>query len=184
MNRGPVIVHRLTVGLFGLLFLAVGGAALAWQAGLEPVKGWVDRLDPTWATTVTTASWWWAVLLGIVVVSLLWGLWLLSAASRPGKVDDLVLTGSGADGIMTVPPKLIASAVSDELSAHTMFDAASVKAVDDRGRSLIRIEVTAPPRYSFDEVAATLDPAIEHIRAAVDGADIHVQALVHLQNPS
>jgi uncharacterized protein YbjT (DUF2867 family) len=59
-----------------------------------------------------------------------------------------------------------------------------VKAVDDRGRSLIRIEVTAPPRYSFDEVAATLDPAIEHIRAAVDGADIHVQALVHLQNPS
>ncbi|MEP9417273.1 hypothetical protein ABLE92_23435 [Gordonia sp. VNQ95] len=184
MNRGPVIVHRLTVGLFGLLFLVAGGAALIWHTGWEPITGWVDRLNPAWATNLTAASWWWAVLLGIVVVSLGWGLWLLAVASRPGKVDDLVLAGSGADGIMTVPPKLIASAVADELSAHTMFDAASVKAVDDRGRSLIRIEVTAPSRYSYEEVAAALDPAVEQIRRAVDGADIHVQALVHLQNPS
>lgn len=184
MNRGPAILQRLTVGLVGLVCLAVGLAAIGWQTDIEPVHGWVDDLDPTWATTAVAASWWPAVLAGIVVVGLVWGWSLLATAVRPGKVDDLVLGGSGAEGSLMVPPKLIASAVAEELSAHTMFDQASAKATDDRGRSMIRIEVTAPPRYSYDEIAAVLGPVVANIRNAVDGADIHVQALVHLRTPA
>lgn len=183
MNRGPAALHRLTVGVFGLILLLVGGAAVAWQASIEPVVSWVDGLDATWASSLIAASWWWAVLLGIVVISLAWGLWLLSAATRPGRVDDLVLPGSDADGELIVAPKRIASAVAAELSGHTMFDSATVRAIDDRGRSLIRIEVCAPPRYSYDEVAVALGPTLDRVRGAVDGADIHIQALVHLQNP-
>ncbi|MGC5246999.1 hypothetical protein ACPXB3_08765 [Gordonia sp. DT219] len=182
MNRLPVMVHRLTAAVIGLACIVIGIGALGWQLDITPIKGWVDALDPTWATTATAADWWWAALLGAVVVALVWGVSLLGAAARPGKVDDLILTGSGADGILTVPPKLIAAAVADELSGKTMFDEASVRALDDRGRSIIRIDVTAPPRYSYGQIAEVLGPAVDDIRRAVDGADIHVQALVHLRN--
>lgn len=182
MNRGPAILHRLTVGVIGLLCLVVGVGAIGAQRSIRPITTWVDKLDSTWATTATGESWWWAVLLAILVVALVWGFALIGSASRPGKVDDLVLPASGPDGLLTVPPKLIAGAVEDELKAQKIFDKATVKALDDRGRSIIRIDVTAPPRYSYDEIADTLRPAVEDIRRAVDGAGIHVQALVHLQN--
>ena len=184
MNRRPAILHRFTVAVIGLALLVVGVGAIGWQLDITPIHGWVDHLDPTWASRTTAENWWWAVLLGVVVIAVIWGFALLGAASRPGRVDDLTLTGSGADGILTVPPKLIAAAVADELSERTMFDKATVRALDDRGRSIIRSDVTAPPRYSYDEIAEVLGPAVENIRRAVDGADIHVQALVHLQNPS
>lgn len=182
MNRGPAVLHRITVGFFGVVFVAIGVAALGWQGRIGPIRSWVDHLNPRWATNATTASWWWAVLLGAVIIAAVWGFLLLGAASRPGKVDDLVLAGSGTDGELTVPPKLIASAVADQLATDTTFSRVSAKAVDDRGRAIIRIEVTAPPRYSYDEIAAKLAPAMSDLRAAVAGSDIHVQTLVHLEN--
>ena len=79
---------------------------------------------------------------------------------------------------------VIANAVAADLAGHTMFDDVSAKALDDRGRKLIRVTVTAPPTYSYDDVAAVLGPEIEPIRAAVDGSDVHVQGLVHFETPT
>lgn len=183
MNRGPVALHRFTVGLIGLICLVVGLGAIAHQAGVTPVTEWEDRLDASWATTAIDASWWWAVLLGLVVVGLVWGGLLIATVWRPGKADELTMSSS-APGQITVPPKLIAGAVAESLSANPMFGEVAAKAVDDRGRRLIRIEVTVSPGHSYDEVAAALAPEVRNVRQAVEGADIGVQALVHLEQPT
>ena len=59
----------------------------------------------------------------------------------------------------------------------------SVQALDDRSRKMIRISVTARPTHSYPEIAAVVGEAVDRVRVAVDGADLHVQALVHLEAP-
>ncbi|MGW0037383.1 hypothetical protein [Gordonia sp. NPDC003376] len=183
MNRGPVALHRFTTAVIGLLCLVVGLGAIAHETGIAPVTDWEDRLDASWATTAIDASWWWAVLLGLVVVGLVWGTLLIATVWRPGKADAVTIP-SPTPGQITLPPKLIAASITESLSAKPMFGEASATAVDDRGRRLIRIEVTATPGHSYDEVAAALAPALRNVRRAVEGTDIGIQALVHLEQPT
>ena len=184
MNRGPASFHRITAGLIGLISLVVGVGAVLWKLNVPKVREWADHLDSGWPARLDGTDWWTVVLFGIVIIGLIWGWSLISTAIRPSKVDDLELAGSNDDGELIVAPKLIANAVAADLAGHTMFDDVSAKALDDRGRKLIRVTVTAPPTYSYDDVAAVLGPEIELIRAAVDGSDVHVQGLVHFETPT
>ncbi|MFW0785095.1 hypothetical protein AAFP35_11275 [Gordonia sp. CPCC 206044] len=183
MNHGPAAVHRITVGLIGVMLLVVGAGAIAWRAGAEPIVGWIDRVDGDAIVRFADGPWWPVVLVAIVVVALVWGTRLVTASIAPGSVDDLILDGSGADGALTVPPKLIAGAVAEDLKGHTMFDRVAVKALDDRNRKIIRLTVTTRPTRSYAEIAKVVGDATDAVRTAVDGSDIHVQALVHLENP-
>ena len=183
MNRGPASFHRITAGLIGLICLVIGVGALLWKFDVPRIREWSDHLDSGWPARLDGTDWWTVALIVIVVVGLIWGWSLIASAIRPGKVDDLELAGSNDDGELVVAPKLIANAVADDLAGNTMFSDVSAKAVDDRGRKLIRVTVTAPPTYSYDDVAAVLGPEIELIRSAVASSDVHVQGLVHLENP-
>ena len=182
MNRGPAAWHRLTVGLFGVLFLVVGVAAVLWRTDIAPVHDWVDRIDQGVAARTAETGWWPAVLVAIAVIAIVWGWRLIATTVRPGKVDDLVLDGSDQNGTMTVTPKLIAAAVGADLVRAPILDRVVATATDDRGRKIIRLTVTAEPSHGYAEIASVVGDAVEDIRDAVDGADIHVQALVHLEN--
>ncbi|MGV9857223.1 hypothetical protein ACWDTD_01075 [Gordonia sp. NPDC003425] len=184
MNRGPATLHRITAGIFGIAVLLVGVGAVLWQLHVPVVREWADHLDAGWASRLARTDWWIVVLFGVAIVGLVWSWSLLATAIRPNKVDELELSGSNADGRLTVAPKLIAAAVADDLAGNTMFDEVTAKALDDRGRKIIRITVTAPPTYSYDEIAAVLGPEVQRVRTAVDGSDVHVQALVHLHTVS
>ncbi|GAC66460.1 hypothetical protein [Gordonia soli] len=181
MNRLPAALHRISVGLIGLLLLVVGIGAILWRAGVEPVVGWIDRFDADAPRRIVETDWWAAVLVGVVLIATLWGWRLIVSRIRPGRVADLVLDGSDGDGAMTIAPKLIAAAVADDLRKNTIFDRVAATATDDRGRKIIRLTVTAPPTHSYPEIAAMVGDAVEDIRTAVDGSDVHVQALVHLE---
>lgn len=183
MNRGPAALHRLSILLLGLICLVVGVSAVLYEAGVKPITTWLDKLDVDAVSRFAATDWWVLVLLGIAVVALIWGWVLIATAIRPDKVGDVVLAGSGADGVMTVPPKQIAGAVAEELSAERMFAHVDAKALDDRGRDIIRVTVTARPTHSYQDIAAALAPAVEHVRDAVAGSGVHVQALVKLENP-
>ncbi|AZG48720.1 hypothetical protein [Gordonia insulae] len=181
MNRGPAAWHRLTVGLFGLIFVVVGVGALLWRADVAPVRDMIDRIDQGAAARLAETGWWPAVLVAVAVIALLWAWRLIAATIRPGKVEDLVLDGSDQSGTLTVAPKLIAAAVGQDLSADPTIDRVAAQATDDRGRKIIRLTVTADPAHSYAEIASIVGDAVEDIRDAVDGSGIHVQAMVHLE---
>jgi hypothetical protein len=180
MNRLPATAHRLSVGLVALLLIVVGAAAVAWRVGAEPVAGWVDRLDERAALDAAQASWWVWVLAGVTVIAIGWGLLLLATNVRPRAVDDALLNGSDQTGTLTVAPKLIANAAATELAGNPLFQKVTAKAIDDRSRSIIRLEVSATPNRSFDEVTAPVAETVTAIRTALGDSGVHVQALIHL----
>ncbi|MAU84076.1 alkaline shock response membrane anchor protein AmaP [Gordonia sp. Z-3] len=181
MNRRPAVWHRLTVAVIGALLVAVGAGALLWRAEVGPVRDWIDRIDAGWAARTAETAWWPAILGAVAIVAALWGLRLLTATVRPGKVDDLVLDGSNRSGVLTVPPKLVATAVGAQLAANPLLDGAKATATDDRGRKIIRLTVTAQPTRSYDELAGVVGDAVDEIRDALEGAQVHVQAFIHLE---
>ncbi|MFE0750653.1 hypothetical protein [Gordonia sp. NPDC058843] len=180
MNRLPATAHRLTVGLMALLLIAIGAAAVAWRIDAEPVAGWIERLDERAALDAAQASWWVWVLAGVTVIAVGWGLLLLATNIRPRAVDDALLDGSDATGTLTVAPKLIANAAAAELAGNPLFQKVTAKAIDDRSRSIIRLEVSATPNRSFDEVTAPVTETVTAIRTALGESGVHVQAFVHL----
>lgn len=181
MNRIPAAAHRLTTGLLGLILLVVGVAAIAWNLDVQPIVDWIDRIDNAAIGRFADSGWWTLVLAGIVLLTLVWAVPLIASAIRPGRVDDLELDGSDETGAMSVAPKLIAAAVADELAGDPMFTSVSARALNDRARSIIRVEVTASPERTYPEVAEKVGVVTDQIRDAVDGSDVHVQAFVHLE---
>ena len=81
---------------------------------------------------------------------------------------------------MTVPLPQVAQAVQEQLSTQTVFRTATVQALDDRNRRILRITVDSRPERTYDQIVAALAPAIDDLRTAFDGSDVHVQVMVHL----
>ncbi|WOC12286.1 Asp23/Gls24 family envelope stress response protein [Gordonia sp. MP11Mi] len=181
MNRLPAAAHRVTIGLIGLLLLVVGVAAITWNLDVQPVVDWLKRIDTSAVGRFADSGWWTLILVAIVLLTLMWGVPLIISAVRPVSTDDIELDGSDETGAMSIAPKLIASAVADELSGDPMFTSVSARAVNDRARSIIRVEVTASPDRTYPEIAQKVAVATDQIRDAVDGSDVHVQAFVHLE---
>lgn len=181
MNRLPAAVHRFTTALIGLVLLVVGLAALAWNLEVQPFVDWMNNIDTGAVGRFADSGWWTLVLAGIVLITLLWAIPLIVSSLRPGKIDDVELDGSGETGTMTVAPKLIAAAAADELSGDTTFTSVSARALNDRARSIIRLEVTARPDHPYPEIADKVGVVTDQIREAIGGSDVHVQAFVHLE---
>lgn len=180
MNHGSAALHRLTVGLFATLALGVAAAVTLARMSVDPVAGWVNRLDPGRIADGIGASWFTAVLVALIAVTLYWGWRLIRTTVAPQKPDVLVLNGSGPAGTMTVQLKQVAQAVQDELSAQTILSRVRAEAVDDRGSKIVRVTVEARPERSYEEITAAVAPVIGDLRTAFDGSEVHVQVFVHL----
>ncbi|GAA3947670.1 hypothetical protein [Gordonia caeni] len=184
MNRLPAAWNRVSVGLIGLLLICLGLAGIFAQTGVEPVAGWIARIDPDKISRGADAGWWTWVLVGVALLAVIWAVRLLATMVRPQAAADLVLDGSAEGGRMTIAPGLIATAVADELSGSTLLDDVAVKAIDDRGSTILRISVTAPAHRSYDEIEGLLADTVEQVRTAFDGSGLHVQAMVELASPN
>ena len=181
MNRGPASLHRISVGLLGLLAVLVGVAMILHRTGVQPIAGWIDDFDPSAVTRFVDGGWWTLVLVGIGLAALVWGWSLIASTIRPGRVHDVLLDGSGPEGDLVVPPKAIAQAVDAELEGLPPLTGSSVSAVDDRNRTIIRIVATAKRNRSYEQVLAALAPTLEDLKPAVAGTDVAVQTYIHLE---
>lgn len=176
MNRLPATFHRLSIALIALALIAVGGGAIAWRASIHPVHEWIDRIDETAISRSIAQPWWMWVLVAVG-----WGLLLISTNIAPRAVDDVTLPDSDETGALTIAPKLIAAAVTDELEGDPLLHKVSATAIDDRARSIIRVVVTARPNRSYDEISGPVEAAVESITTALGASDVHVQAFVHFE---
>lgn len=180
MNRGPALLHRVSLGLVGIASLVVAAAMILSRYSVQPVSGWVDRIDTVAVADAVGAGWFSAVIVAVALVALCWGWRLIRTTISPQRPDKLALAGSDAEGTLTVPLKQIAAAVEAGLTSQIMLRDLRVQAIDDRGSKIIRIIVQARPERSYDEIVAVLAPSINDLRDALEDSDVHVQALIHL----
>lgn len=181
MNHGSAALHRISVGVFGLLALALAVAVVAFRFTVDPVSDWISRLDTAAISDTAAQAWFAAVLAAVALVAAYWGWRLIRTTIAPRRpARPLSIAGSGPEGAMTVPLPQVAQAVQEQLSTQTVFRTATVQALDDRNRRILRITVDSRPERTYDQIVAALAPAIDDLRTAFDGSDVHVQVMVHL----
>ncbi|WP_026918073.1 hypothetical protein [Gordonia shandongensis] len=181
MNRGAAALHRLSLGLIGVIALVVAVAIVLVRLSVDPVADWVARLDTARIADTVGEDWFAAVIAGVAVIALYWGWRLIRTTIAPRRPDVLTIGGSGPEGSMTIPLKQVARAVEGELTAQTILRDVRVQAIDDRGSKMILVSVAARPERSYDEVVGALASSLDDLRSAFDGTDVHVRALIHLE---
>lgn len=181
MNHGSAALHRISVGLFGVLCLALAVAVAAFRFTVDPVSDWISRLDTAAISDTAAQTWFAAVLAAVALVAAYWGWRLIRTTIAPRRPEQpLSIAGSGPEGTMSIPLQQVAQAVQEQLSTQTMFRKVAAQALDDRDRRIIAITVDSRPDRTYDQIVAAVEPAIDDLRTAFDGSDVHVQVMVHL----
>lgn len=161
MNTAATVLDRLAALLLGLLLLALGAGMIIWTTHL--IDGAPAYLTAPGLVTAAATAWWpWATTgAGLLLVVL--GLrWLL--AHRPARrAGNLTLADSDlSQGCLSADLGSLAAAAAGELHEHPAIRSARGKAVIDRGRPSLHLDVTAAgtdtlahAAQAADQVAAT-----------------------------
>ncbi|WP_045821041.1 hypothetical protein [Williamsia herbipolensis] len=183
MNVLPAGVNRLITLLLGLVFIAVGAVAIAWELKVQQVRDQLDKIDLGWFDRTPDQSWWLYVLIGIAVGGILIGLLLLALNSRPRKTGTVVLPGSDGSGTLAVNPGKIANAVADDLARHRLITSTRSRAIDDRKRVMLEITVEAESNRDFAEITEVVGRAEQQIAAALPGSEVRPRFQIHMSTP-
>ena len=161
MTRTATLVDRIAALILGLVLLVVGVAMILWTTHL--IDGTPVYLTAPGLMTAADTAWWpWAVTAAGILLVLLGLRWLV--AHRPARrAGDLTLADSNlSEGCLSADLGSLADAAAAELRGRPAVKAASGKAVIDRGKPSIHLDVTAAgtdtlahAAHAADEVAAT-----------------------------
>lgn len=157
MNRAAAGTERVAVLLVGLVLLALGAAAAAWERDWIPDA--VDRLDLSVLLDRTDESWWpWAVgLLGLVLVilALLW----LRAHARRRSLARLKLPGTGRGGALEADSGALVDAAAASLAEAPGVTARGGRVWRDQREIVVELRAALDPGADLNEVADAADRA-------------------------
>ncbi|MGP4058728.1 alkaline shock response membrane anchor protein AmaP [Mycobacterium sp. 4D054] len=161
MTGTATFVDRLAALILGLFLLVLGVAMIIWTTHL--IDGTPVYLTAPGLMTAAQTAWWpWAVTAAGVLLVLLGVRWLI--AHRPARrAGDLTLADSNlSEGCLSANLGSLADAAAAELRERPAIKSASGKAVIDRGKPSIHLDVTAAgtdtlahAAHAADEIAAT-----------------------------
>ena len=180
MNRYIAGLDRIIVLVIGVALLAAGGYIIAWDAGVKLIRTWVSRLDRPRLLGIPEEDWWHWVLTGTFAVCVVVGLGLLSLnlGRRRTRAVELQHTESGTDVSVDLGP--VASGVASELGQLPGVRNTKSRATVDRGLPTLSIVVTADPGIDVVDFTARAERIAASVRRNLDGSDIAVQVLLHL----
>lgn len=178
MSRAVVAVDRLVLGLVGLLLLAAGTAAAAWQTGVFGGSARSVAVGVPGAGQAPGQAWWpWALAVAGILLVALGVRWLV--AHLPRGAGRTTLPGTVPTGHLTLDLQPVAAAAATELATFPGVRSAHGRAVEDRGRVVVRVIATVEPDASLVAVGAAADEITRHVRLAV-GPDLPVR--VHVRS--
>ncbi|MCV7058371.1 alkaline shock response membrane anchor protein AmaP [Mycolicibacterium gilvum] len=161
MTGTATVIDRIAALVLGVLLAAVGAAMVIWTTHL--IDGTPVYLTAPGLVSAAATAWWpWAVTAAGVLLVLLGLRWL--ATHRPARrARDLTLAESNlSEGCLSANLGSLADAAAAELRERPAIASASGKAVIDRGKPSIHLDVTAAgtdalahAAHAADEVAAT-----------------------------
>ncbi|TDE09629.1 hypothetical protein [Jiangella asiatica] len=165
MRRGAAATERLVVLLVGLVLLALGAAAVAWERGWIPDA--VDRVDATALLDRTGESWWpWVEgLVGLLLV-LVAVAWLL-AHTRRSVMTRLPLSGSGRTGKLDVDSGALVSAASGVLDNAPGVRARGGRVLREPRELVVELRAAIDPGADLDETAEAAERASAALRSCL-----------------
>jgi hypothetical protein len=161
MTGTATFLDRVAALVLGVFLLAVGAAMVIWTTHL--IDGAPEYLTAPGLVFAAQTAWWpWAVTAAGILLVLLGLRWL--ATHRPARrARELTLADSNlSDGCLSADLGSLADAAAAELRERPAITSARGKAVIDRGKPSIHLDVTAAGTDTLahaaraaDEVAAT-----------------------------
>ena len=178
MTGTATFIDRVAALVLGVLLLIVGAAMVIWTTHL--IDGTPVYLTAPGLVSASSTAWWpWAVTASGVVLVLLGLRWL--ATHRPARrAGSYTLADSNlSEGYLSADLGSLADAAAAELREHPAIRSASGKAVIDRGKPSIHLDVTAAGADTLAHAAAAADE-VAATTVGMLGDAIAVQTRLHV----
>lgn len=177
MTRGVAAVDRFLALLLGLMLVAVGLGAAAWERDLIPHATDRTRLGP--ARTATEQPWWpWAVGGGGVLLVLLAGWWAL-AHLRRHRVRAVRLSGSDATGVLRLHLPPVLDAAAHQLTQRLGITQVGTTVTRERGAPVAELVVTTEHGADLGRVSTDVRRTLRELATALDDEPVTVRVLLH-----
>ncbi len=152
MSRTANVLNRLALLALGLVLLAGGAATTAWGTGRWQIRTGV--VDTSSATRIVTTAWWpWAAALtGILLIALALRWIIALLVQRP--VRTVGLSGSSAQGRLTVNADAVVRPASALLESTLGVRSAKGRWFRHRDRLVLELTAAIDPATDLDTVAA------------------------------
>lgn len=182
MNRGLATVDRIIVFLVGLIALAGGLWFAALRFDCPPAKDLARRVDTQRIAEVPQQGWYLYLLIGILVVSVILGLWIIIANIRPHGFNRVRSSASAPEGTIGLTMAKIADGVGESIE-HQVPRVESVrqKVSVDRNRPTVRWTINAHPGIRLEQLRAVLEQSERDFREAIRDVDVDTTYRLHVQ---
>ncbi len=182
MSRRLSILDRLLVTLLGLASLGAGSWALLWALGHPLADAPTSYVSLDAVEQFLATPWYPLVLLGVAVVALVLGVWLLVANLRRHSFNRLTAGESGEAGQLTISVSQIAKAAATQIRRHPDVTGVETATRIDRGRHVVTTTVHAAPGIAMPGLLEVIGEADRDFHDAVPSLDVDSRYLLRL-NP-
>jgi hypothetical protein len=171
--------NRFALGLFGLLVLLAGAAAMtASVGGFGTAFSRRALLDNRASSYIgANGTWVWAAAAFVCLLIFLAALrWLLVLLVSTDRVGDITIPGSKDQGTTTLPPAALTGALAGEIGNYHGVHAAKGRVIGDARDPQIVISVTATQTADLPALRRRLETqALTHARHALGKTDLPIQ---------
>ncbi|WP_157009081.1 hypothetical protein [Agromyces laixinhei] len=189
MNNTNRAANRLILLLVGIVFLALGAAAVTlivwpaaadyWTSAGKAAQSWIDHAIETTMTGLGALSW--IALAVLAVIVLLIVLLIIALTGIGGRRSRTVLRSTGQEnplGRVTVQEAFASDALQHSLGTRNEILTSSVSANDIRKRPVMHISVTPRKNTSPRQLMEDIDLLVTNL-AALTGRDVSTYVSMH-----
>jgi hypothetical protein len=169
--------NRVALTLFGLLVLAVGGAAMAASTGVYGAAYSRQTLLANQASSyIGQHAWiWYAVAGACLLLALACLRWLLALITSTDRTGDIVLPGQTDQGSTLIQPAALTDAVTTEISGYRGVQAARGRVIGDSRDPEIVLTVTTAPSADLPALRDRIETeALTHVRQALTNPTVPI----------
>ncbi|WP_369388434.1 alkaline shock response membrane anchor protein AmaP [Streptomyces sp. CG1] len=187
MRRGRL--HRVLLGLVGLLLFVLGGSVLAVGLGAPAPSWWIHTgphdvlLTRAERTHWRGTGWWWPAVLAALAVLVLLALWWLTTVLRRRRLTEILIdTGDGESAVLrgrALESALAQGAVQQQGVAHAEILLRG-RRTKPTARIWLQLEPHVDPSTALNDFTTqALTHARESARLASLPAEIRLRAVKH-----
>ncbi|QCQ93602.1 alkaline shock response membrane anchor protein AmaP [Rhodococcus sp. SGAir0479] len=176
MTRVTSAVDRAAAAVVGLVLIALGAGALVWST--DAVARFPDTITAPAVVEATTKQWWpWAVGAAGVVFIIAAVRWIYAHTPAP-HAHPIQLPGLGTTGSATVDLGDVATAAATSLTHRHDITDAKGKAIDERGRRTVVMEVTTSADADLAIVVDAVDTACRDVVHTLGTDEFAIRTLI------
>lgn len=182
MSKGLAAFERVIFFIMGIVLIALGTWPILMHFDVPfatEAARWVDH--DAWAAVPST-GWWPLALIGVAVLALFLGLWLLVANLHPHKLDRVESEASSDKGKITASMQGIADGIAQSLESQPGINKCTRKVALDRKRPTVTFTVTSAAELHPAELRQLINQTEQDFRYAFPDVDVDTVYKLHSAN--